>query len=107
MARYTLVVYTNPVEGREEEFNTWYDGRHLGDVLKVPGAVAARRLEQSPQQLAAVPQTHRYLALYELDTDNIKLFLDEFARRANTELMPISSALAPGTAAVLWKTLGD
>ena len=35
MAKLWLVVLTNPVEGREDEYNEWYSGRHLEDVLAV------------------------------------------------------------------------
>jgi hypothetical protein len=27
-----FLVFTNPVEGREDEYNEWYDNVHLGDV---------------------------------------------------------------------------
>jgi hypothetical protein len=103
LARYVLVVYTNPVQGREDEYNAWYDGRHLDDLRNVPGVVAARRFDLFPQQLAEQPQSHKYLALYELEIDNIQDFFDAMRDRGNTELMPISSALARDAAATLWK----
>jgi hypothetical protein len=41
MAKHVFVVLTNPVEGKEDTYNDWYTNVHLGDVLKVPGIVAA------------------------------------------------------------------
>jgi hypothetical protein len=35
--KYILVVMSNPVPGREQEYNTWYDTQHLPDVLQNPG----------------------------------------------------------------------
>ena len=32
------LVQTNPLPGQEEEFNEWYSGRHLKDILAVPGS---------------------------------------------------------------------
>jgi hypothetical protein len=45
MARHTFVVFTNPTEGQEDEYNDWYDNTHLSDVLKVEGFVAAQRFK--------------------------------------------------------------
>lgn len=40
MGNYTLVVFTNPVEGREDDYNEWYDNQHLGDVIAAAGGDA-------------------------------------------------------------------
>lgn len=71
MARSVYVVKTNPVEGREEEYNDWYNSRHIPDVLNVPGFVAAQRftLEDLPKNETA---PYRYLALYEIEGDPAK-----------------------------------
>lgn len=37
-----LLVQTNSVAGREDEFNRWYSETHLADVLAVPGGVRAQ-----------------------------------------------------------------
>ena len=44
MGNYTLVVYTSPVEGREDDYNEWYDNQHLGDVIAAAGFDRAERL---------------------------------------------------------------
>src|SRR3546814_7682746 len=43
MKEYVYVVRSNPVTGREDEYNRWYSERHLADVMAVPGFVSARR----------------------------------------------------------------
>ena len=43
MAKYTFVVLTNAVEGKDDAFDEWYTNTHLGDVLAVPGFVSAQR----------------------------------------------------------------
>jgi len=48
MSRHVFAVLTNPVEGREAEFNAWYD-RHLHDILRLPGLVSAQRFRLSPE----------------------------------------------------------
>lgn len=37
MARHILLAFSNPLDEREEEFNSWYNDIHLDNVLKVPG----------------------------------------------------------------------
>ena len=60
---------------REEEFNRWYDEVHLPDILTIPHVVAAQRfrLARDASRSAsprAAEDGPRYLALYELDTDD-------------------------------------
>jgi hypothetical protein len=90
MARYTFVVFSDAVEGREDEYNEWYDGRHLGDVLNVPGFVSARRflVAGSPNGAPA-----RYMALYEIETDDVGKVLAELFARSGTPAMELSDAL--------------
>ena len=65
MAKYTFVVLTNAVEGKDDAFDEWYTNTHLGDVLAVPGFVSAQRFKLTDVQRAKPPHPFRYLALYE------------------------------------------
>ena len=38
MGRYVFVVHSEPVEGRDREYNQWYDEIHLKDVCAFPGS---------------------------------------------------------------------
>jgi hypothetical protein len=59
--RALLVVLTNAVEGRDDEFNRWYDEVHLGDVVhKMGGFASARRFRRVGEG------PWGYLALYEI-----------------------------------------
>ena len=40
MPRYIMTVRSNPIAGREAEFNEWYDRRHVPDLLKTPTLIA-------------------------------------------------------------------
>ena len=71
MAKHTLVVLTNAKEGADEAFNEWYDHTHLGDVLALEGFAAAQRFKLSGTQLAEGDLPYRYLALYEIETDDL------------------------------------
>ncbi len=102
MARYTFVVFTRPIDGGEEAFNDWYDNQHIPDVLAVPGFQSARRLHT----VDGLTDAPRYLALYELETDDPAAALAELSARAGTALMPMSEALDPESIdAVLYEAL--
>jgi hypothetical protein len=48
-----LVVLSYAVEGSDDEFNRWYSGTHLGEVLKLEGYVGAQRFKLSDSQWRA------------------------------------------------------
>lgn len=106
MGRYVFAVHSNPVEGREEEYNDWYSNRHIQDLLACPGIISARRLMLADQQVRPVPQPFKYFSLYEIETDDLQGFIDELLSRAGTERMPRGSALGDSSA-VLWKVLQE
>jgi len=33
------IVFSNPFEGKDDEFNEWYDNVHLPQVLAMPGVI--------------------------------------------------------------------
>src|SRR3954454_17671835 len=75
--------------------NDWYTNVHLGDVLKVPGIVAAQRFKLSDVQRGEPPFPWHYLALYEIDTNDLNHTLAVLKERSGTSAMVISDALAP------------
>ncbi len=89
MAHYQFLVVSNPVAGREDEFNEWYDRQHLHDVLRVPGFVGARRFKVSGE--SRLPGN--YVAIYELECADPGAVLASLNARAGTSDMPISPAL--------------
>ena len=105
MEKHMFVVFTNAVEGQENIFNEWYTDVHLKDVLKVHGIVAAQRFELSDVQRDPPPFPWRYLALYEIETDDLNRTLASLRERAGTSAMVISDALAPERAAWFFKAI--
>jgi hypothetical protein len=93
MTKYCFVVVSNPVTGREAEYNTWYNTQHLQDVLKIPGFVAVQRFKVTHD--SALPG--QYIALYEMETDNPQAVLDNLHSRAGTPAMQVSDALDAST----------
>ena len=105
MARYISVVLSNPVPGREEEFNHWYSNEHVPDVLAIPGIVAASRYRRLGEDAAPPFGRFRYMAIYELETDDLPALFRELNRRVGTASMPMHDALSPGLAFFDWEVL--
>ncbi len=68
--RTLYTVKSNPVSGREDEFNAWYTDVHMAEVLRIPGFLSAQRFELASQQMQP-DQSHNYMAVYEIDGDDI------------------------------------
>lgn len=90
MNRYCFVVFTTPVEGTDDEFNDWYSEQHLSDVLRIPGFVSAQRMKV-PDEATFLPG--RYLALYQIETDDPQSCLDHIKQVAGTPAMVLSPTL--------------
>jgi hypothetical protein len=109
MSRHLSLVFTNASPGRDADFNGWYDDHHVREVLgNIPGFASAQRYELSPlQREGARAGDWRYLALYELETDDVAeshRVTEEF--KAAAGFTPDGGALAPGHAAWVYTPLG-
>ena len=76
MSRYIMTVRSNPVAGREAEFNEWYDRHHVPDLLKTPTLIAAQRYRLAPVELPEYPgyvkPRHSYMVVYEIETESLE-----------------------------------
>ena len=92
MPKGILLVSTAPAGAeRDQEYNDWYTNRHLADVVTVPGFVSAQRFKLADPM--GFPHDHRYLAIYEVESDDPKAVMDEMMRRSGTPAMVLSEAL--------------
>jgi hypothetical protein len=94
MARYTFVVMTNPTAGKEAEFNEWYNKQHIPDVLNVPGFVSGQRFRIADAQTSReAGKGYKYLAIYEIETDDLAGVLKELRARGGTSEIVASDAI--------------
>jgi hypothetical protein len=110
MPQALLAVFSNPTSAESEvEYNDWYDHIHLKDVVAVPGIIAAQRFRLVDVEVeGGIPwPAHRYLAIYEVDTDDLDALSEEISRRDGTEAMPISPAIDMSYSAFYWKPIGS
>jgi hypothetical protein len=109
-----LLVFTNPAEGREDEFHKWYDEVHIPDVLRVPGVESAQRHMISPIETEEIegapnppPPAHRFMVAYVLSRNGNDV-MQEFSARVTSGEMPLSDVMDFATIALsVWKPMGD
>ncbi|MFA7556111.1 MAG: hypothetical protein WCY88_17850 [Spongiibacteraceae bacterium] len=97
MKEYVLVVYSNPVPGKEQEYNDWYNNQHLSDVLAQPDYIQARRYKLTDLKLDdAMPDaSHQYVAFYHLHTDDPDAALKGMVARVEAGVIGLSDTMAP------------
>ena len=97
----TLLVFSDPVAGREAEDHKWYAETHLPELLTLPGFVGARRLSRADEGVAGFPGCPQgNVAMYELDGDGEKAIEAMMSASASGELH-MSDALDMSSL-VLW-----
>lgn len=77
MAKYMVLALTNPVPGREDEYNDWYDNVALPVYRSVPGfnPLGRYKLEDTPAQFPFQMESQwDYLSVYEFETDDFESF---------------------------------
>jgi hypothetical protein len=95
-AGYLLLVYGDAREGRDAEYNEWYD-RHVHEMTALPGVVSGKRFSAVDGVLAsASPRPAPYLSVYELSVSPAELHAQIDAAFAAGE-MTMSDSLDLGS----------
>jgi hypothetical protein len=94
MIEAILVVLTNPVEGRDDDFNDWYTNIHTRDAMRFRGSIAQQRFRLAAEQAQPYPAglpVARYLALYEVF--DAERFVQEHVDSALTPRMVVEDSI--------------
>lgn len=94
-----LLALTNPVPGREEEFDRWYSGQHVSDVLSVDGFVAAQRFRMCEGDGRAAMWSHA--AVYEIEGDDPRAAFAALQQKISSGEMHLSDALDMATVSLM------
>ena len=73
MAKSMFMAWASPVDDASDaEFNAWYDGTHVPQVrAAIPAITAVRRYRVADVPGVGAAAIHRYVAVYEMDTDDV------------------------------------
>ncbi len=94
MSQFAYVVLSNPVAGREDEYNDWYSNRHLADVTAVPGFVAAQRFRLMDDAGEDGAPRQRYMAVYTMETDDPHAAVEQLKALVQSGKIEMSEAFA-------------
>ena len=76
MAKFIMTVRSNPVPGREAEYNEWYDRFHVPELVMTPTFVAGQRYRLADVKPFDYPgyqkPEYSYMVVYEIETDNLQ-----------------------------------
>lgn len=103
---YLLLVRNGPFAGQDDDYNTWYNTRHILDMAATPGIVSAQRLIFADVQHGSTekPAT-QYMAMYKIVTDDLAAFYAALDVRGKDFVM--SKAWDPSTSVrSTYQTLG-
>ena len=102
MTRYIKLVTTKAVPGADDQLNDWYDRVHMPEVLALDGYVSGQRFVL----LGPEPSAPHYLAVYEIESDNIEATLATMSLGA--QAMEMSEALdLQAVRSTVYKALGE
>ncbi len=78
MAKYLFIAQSDCSDpAREEEFKEWLDQVHVPDIIVAPGIQKASSFINIDP---AGNQRPKYMVIYEIETDDIHKFSEEFGR---------------------------
>lgn len=98
------MVKSNPVAGKEDEYNRWYNDVHLPEVLQIDGFQTAQRFKLHTRQVQPNP-THTYLAIYQIDSNDVDGTL---ANLSKATWMNLSDAIDTTSLEIgIYQAMGD
>jgi hypothetical protein len=82
----TMLVFSNAVEGRDDDYTKWYDEVHLNDIVSIPSFTSGKRYLVS--EVNGLPQSrdYRYLAAYKFDGSPQTAFENMAAAAGNFQM---------------------
>jgi len=105
MPCYKMVVMSTPQDGREQEYNDWYQNVHLGELVALQGFRSAQRFRMT--RGLGVGEAYPYLAIYEIETDDIDAVVNALVTTAQNNGLTMSDAIDTSkTYAVIYEPCG-
>ena len=106
MRRFKMLVFSEPFADREDEFNEWYTGRHLADICALEGFASAQRFKLHGVSMGKT--LNRYLAIYDVETDDPDWVIENMFAHKDTPGMPIDASFnLDATTVMLYEEMSD
>lgn len=105
--KYKMVVFTNAVEGKDKDFNDWYQNTHLKQIVSIKSFKAAQRFRFTTSITPGGPDLARYLAIYDIETDDIAAALGAMGELAASGRMPLPDSMAQPIVGAVYEEFGE
>ena len=107
MPHYRMIVHSCPHEGRDAEFNDWYQNEHLVDIVNnVPGFISATRFQVAEHVSGDEPRP--YLAIYDIEAPSAKAAKDALIEKALAKEIRMSDSMDESkTIASIYEVVGN
>jgi hypothetical protein len=93
MPKYRLVMLSQALPGRDEDYERWYDETHIPDMLQVPGFTACQRFRIVKNVLGET--TYPYCTIYEMEADSADAALGAMFGAMQSGKMRMSDSVDP------------
>ena len=100
MANHRLIVFTNPKEGREQDFRDWYVNTHLAEVSNLDGFISGQLYTLATP---VAEGGHRHMAVYEIEEGKLGEAQKALGTALATGALNMTDAFGPGQAALWWQ----
>ena len=105
--KYKMVVFTNAVEGKDKDFNDWYQNTHLKQIVSIKSFVQAQRFRFHTNIVPGGPDPARYMAIYDIETDDINASLGAMNEFAASGRMPLPDSMAQPIIGAVYEDFGE
>jgi hypothetical protein len=105
--KYKMVVFTNAVEGKDKEFNDWYQNTHLKQIVSIKSFVQAQRFRFNANIIPGAANPSRYMAIYDIETDDINASLGAMNDLAASGRMPLPESMAQPIIGAVYEEFGE
>ncbi|MET0182774.1 MAG: DUF4286 family protein [Caulobacterales bacterium] len=86
MAKFIFIALANAAEGRDDEFNAWYNNQHIPDVLRVGPFKTAQRFKVVGEG------ANKYLTIYEVEAESAAAAQAKLKEAAMAGKMPMTDS---------------
>jgi hypothetical protein len=105
--KYKMVVFTNAVEGKDKEFNDWYQNTHLKQIVSIKSFVQAQRFRFHTNIVPGGANPARYMAVYDIETDDIGAALGAMNDLAASGRMPLPDSMGQPIVGAVYEEFGE
>lgn len=105
--KYKMVVFSNAVEGKDKDFNDWYQNTHLKQIVSIKSFKVAQRFRFQANIIPGSADPARYMAIYDIETDDIGAALGAMGELAASGRMPLPDSMAQPIVGAVYEEFGE